>query len=167
LSSGPRTGLAEIKLPAVQPGSSIMPGKVNPVIAEMLNMVCFQVIGNDTTISYATQASQLELNVMMPVIAYNLLFSLEILSNAINAFTKKCLKGISVDIKRCREFAEMSTAVATALNPIIGYASAAEVSTEAYKTGKTVRQVVIEKGLLTEREAERLLDPLRLTRKTR
>lgn len=165
LSSGPRTGFAEIKLPAVQPGSSIMPGKVNPVMAEMLNMVCFQIIGNDTAIAYATQASQLELNVMMPVIAYNSLFSLEILSNAINAFTKKCLKGISADKKRCKEFAEMSIAMATALNPIIGYTSAAEVSKEAFRTGKTVRQIVIEKGILKEEKAKCLLDPLRLTKK--
>lgn len=163
LSSGPRTGFAEIKLPAVQPGSSIMPGKVNPVMAEMLNMVCFQVIGNDTAIAYAAQASQLELNVMMPLIAYNLLFSIEILSNAINAFTGKCLRGITADVKRCREFAEASLALATALNPITGYSSASEISKEAYKTGKTVRQVVIEKGILKEEEARRILNPLRLT----
>ncbi|MEK7308721.1 MAG: aspartate ammonia-lyase, partial [Nitrospirota bacterium] len=115
LSSGPRTGFAEIKLPAVQPGSSIMPGKVNPVIAEMLNMVCFQVIGNDTAITYAAQASQLELNVMMPVIVYNLLFSLEILSNAVKIFAKKCVQGITADKIRCKEFAERSLALATAL----------------------------------------------------
>jgi fumarate hydratase class II len=165
LSSGPRTGLAEINLPAVQPGSSIMPGKVNPVMAEMLNMVCFQVIGNDSVIAYATQASQLELNVMMPVIAYNLLFSLEILSSAVNAFTEKCVKGISANKKTCRKFAEASLALATALNPIIGYASAAEISKEAYRADKTVMQIVVEKGILTEREAKRLLDPLRMTGK--
>jgi fumarate hydratase class II len=167
LSSGPRTGLAELSLPAVQPGSSIMPGKVNPVMAEMLNMVCFQVIGNDTAIAYAMQASQLELNVMMPLIAYNLLFSIEILSSAVNAFTVKCIKGIRPDIKRCREFAELSSAVATALNPIIGYSSAAEVSKEAYRTGKTVLQIVVEKGILRKKVAERLLDPLFLTRRTK
>ncbi len=165
LSSGPRTGFAEIKLPAVQPGSSIMPGKVNPVMAEMLNMVCFQVIGNDTAIAYATQASQLELNVMMPVIAYNLLFSIEILTNGINAFTKKCIKGIKADAEKCKEFAEATLAMATALNPIVGYASAAEVSKEAHRTGKTVKEVVIEKGILKETEANRLLDPQRLTGK--
>ncbi|MBI4699070.1 MAG: aspartate ammonia-lyase, partial [Nitrospirae bacterium] len=137
LSSGPRTGLAEIMLPAVQPGSSIMPGKVNPVMAEMLNMVCFQVIGNDTAIAYATQASQLELNVMKPVIAHNLLFSIEILSNAVSVFTDKCLKGITANVKRCKELADSSLALATALNPVIGYASAAEVSKEAYASGKT------------------------------
>jgi fumarate hydratase class II len=163
LGSGPRTGFAEIKLPAVQPGSSIMPGKVNPVMTEMLNMVCFQVIGNDTAIAYATQASQLELNVMMPLIAYNLLFSVEILTNGIGAFTKKCVKGIKADPKRCKGFAESTLAIATALNPIIGYTAAAEVSKEAYKTGKTVRQIVIEKGILKEKEAERFLDPVGLT----
>jgi len=164
LSSGPRTGFAEIMLPAVQPGSSIMPGKVNPVMAEMLNMVCFQVIGSDTVIAYSTQASQLELNVMMPVIAYNLLFSIEILSNAINAFTERCLKGIEANIERCKEYAELSTAMATALNPVIGYSAAAEVSKEAYRTGRTVRQVVVEKGILQEKEARQLLDPLRLAK---
>ncbi len=167
LSSGPRTGFAEIKLPAVQPGSSIMPGKVNPVMAEMLNMVCFQVIGNDTTIAYAAQAAQLELNVMMPLIAYNLLFSIEILSNAVSVFTEKCLKGICANAERCKEFAEASLALATALNPIIGYAAAAEISKEAYRTCKTVRQVVVEKGILTEEEARHILDPSRLTRHER
>ncbi|MEW6714096.1 MAG: aspartate ammonia-lyase [Nitrospirota bacterium] len=165
LSSGPRTGFAEIVLPAVQPGSSIMPGKVNPVMAEMLNMVCYQVIGNDTAIACAVQASQLELNVMKPLIAYNLLFSIEILSRGIDAFTKKCVKGIKADAKRCRELAESTLAMATALNPVIGYAAAAEVSKEAYRTGKTVREVVIEKGILKKREADRLLDPMRLTGK--
>lgn len=167
LSSGPRTGFAEIKLPVVQPGSSIMPGKVNPVMAEMLNMVCFQVIGNDTAITYAAQASQLELNVMMPVIAYNLLFSLEILSNAVKLFAKKCVQGITADKRRCKEFAERSLALATALNPIIGYSSSAEISKEAYRTSKTVRQIAVEKGILTEQEARRILDPMRLTRRTK
>lgn len=165
LSSGPRTGFAEIILPAVQPGSSIMPGKVNPVMAEMLNMVCYQVIGNDTTIACAVQASQLELNVMKPLIAHNLLFSIEILARGVDAFAKKCVKGIKADSKRCRELAESTLAMATALNPIIGYAAAAEVSKEAYRTGKTVREVVIEKGILKKKEADRLLDPMRLTGK--
>ncbi|MEN8263586.1 MAG: aspartate ammonia-lyase [Nitrospirota bacterium] len=163
LSSGPRTGFAEIRLPAVQPGSSIMPGKINPVMAEMLNMVCFQVIGNDTAIAYATQASQLELNVMMPLVAHNLLFSIEILSNAVNAFTLKCVDGIEADAERCMEYADATLAMATALNPIIGYTAAAEVSNEAYRTGKTVKQLVIEKGILKEKDADRLLDPGKLT----
>jgi fumarate hydratase class II len=165
LSSGPRTGFAEIKLPAVQPGSSIMPGKINPVMAEMLNMVCFQVIGNDTAIAYATQASQLELNVMMPVIAHNLLFSIEILSNGINAFTGKCVKGIKADEKRCKDYADSTLAMATALNPIIGYTSAAKISAEAYRTGKNVKQLAVEKNILKEKEASRILDPRRLTGK--
>ncbi|NOZ68095.1 MAG: aspartate ammonia-lyase [Deferribacteres bacterium] len=165
LSSGPRTGFAEIRLPAVQPGSSIMPGKVNPVMAEMLNMVCFQVMGNDTAVACAVQASQLELNVMMPLIAHNLLFSIEILSNGVNAFTEKCVSGISADTKRCREYAEATLAMATALNPVIGYSSAAGVARDAYRTGKTVRQVAVEKGILSERDAGRILDPRRLTGK--
>jgi fumarate hydratase class II len=165
LSSGPCTGFAEIRLPAVQPGSSIMPGKVNPVMAEMLNMVCFQVLGNDTAIAYATQASQLELNVMMPLIAYNLLFSISILTNSINAFTQKCLKGIEADAERCRAFADKTLAMATALNPVTGYARAAEISKEAYRKGKAVKDIVVERGILSEREANRILDPLKLTGK--
>ena len=165
LSSGPRTGFAEIRLPAVQPGSSIMPGKVNPVMAEMLNMVCFQVMGNDTTISYAVQSSQLELNVMMPLIAYNLLFSINILSNGIDAFVKKCVKGIEADPERCSDYAEATLAIATALNPFIGYAAAADISKEAYRTGKTIRELVVEKGIMTESRAKTVLDPGKLTGK--
>ncbi|RJQ48102.1 MAG: aspartate ammonia-lyase [Nitrospiraceae bacterium] len=165
LSSGPRTGFAEIILPPVQPGSSIMPGKVNPVMAEMLNMVCFQVIGNDTAIAYATQASQLELNVMMPLIAYNLLFSIQILANGVTAFTLKCLQGVKADADKCRIFADTTLAMATALNPVTGYSYAAEISKEAYRTGKTVKQVVIEKGVLDKKEADRILSPLKLTGK--
>lgn len=165
LSSGPRTGFAEIILPAVQPGSSIMPGKVNPVMAEMLNMVCFQVIGNDTAIAYAMQASQLELNVMMPMIAHNLLFSIDILANGINAFDEKCVSDIKADKKKCNDYANATLAMATALNPVIGYASAAEISKEAYRTGKTVKQLIVEKGIASEKEADRMLDPGRLTGK--
>jgi fumarate hydratase class II len=163
LSSGPRTGFAEIQLPAVQPGSSIMPGKVNPVMAEMLNMVCFQVMGNDTAITYATQASQLELNVMMPLIAHNLIFSVEILSNGVTAFAGKCVTGIKADRKRCKEYAEATLAMATALNPVVGYSSAAGVSKEAYRTGKTVKQVVVDRGIMSKKEAGRALDPAKLT----
>jgi len=165
LSSGPRTGFAEIMLPAVQPGSSIMPGKVNPVMAEMLNMICFQVMGNDTAISYAAQAAQLELNPMMPVIAHNLLFSIEILSNGIGAFTEKCIDGIEADAERCRAYADSTLAMATALNPFIGYAAAAGISKEAYRTGRTVKQLVLEKKILSEKDAERVLDPGKLTGK--
>ncbi len=165
LSSGPRTGFSELRLPAVQPGSSIMPGKVNPVMAEMLNMVCYQVMGNDTAISYAAQASQLELNVMMPVIAHNLLFSIDILSNSINAFTDRCLEGIEADAGRCREYADATLALATALNPVIGYESAAEISKEAYRTGKSVKEIVVEKGVMDRKTVRRVLDPLKLTGK--
>ncbi|KPK02300.1 MAG: aspartate ammonia-lyase [Nitrospira bacterium SG8_35_4] len=163
LSSGPRTGLAEIQLPAVQPGSSIMPGKVNPVMSEMLNMVCFQIMGNDTAIAYASQASQLELNVMMPLIAHNLMFSIEILSNGVHAFARKCVTGIKADRKRCNEYADATLAMATALNPIVGYSSAAEVSKEAYRTGKTVKEVTVARGIMNKKEADRVLDPARLT----
>ena len=165
LSSGPRTGFAEIQLPAVQPGSSIMPGKVNPVMAEMLNMICYQVMGNDTTVAYATQASQLELNVMMPLIAHNLLFSIEILSHGVDAFTRKCVRGIKADKKRCKDYAEATLAMATALNPVIGYSSAAEISKEAYKSGLTVKQVAVKKGILKVKDADRILEPGRLTGK--
>ncbi|MEW6602046.1 MAG: class II fumarate hydratase, partial [Nitrospirota bacterium] len=165
LSSGPRTGFAELRLPAVQPGSSIMPGKVNPVMAEMLNMVCFQVMGNDTAVSYAVQAAQLELNVMMPLIAYNLIFSIGILANAINVFTEKCIGGIEADTQKCNFYADATLAMATALNPIVGYSSAAEVSKEAYKSGKTVKQIAIEKGILSGSSANQALDPYKLTGK--
>lgn len=165
LSSGPRTGFAEIMLPAVQPGSSIMPGKVNPVMAEMMNMVCFQVMGNDTVVSHAVQASQLELNVMMPVIAHNLLSSIEIFSNGINAFNRKCLHGIEADAQKCNFYADATLAMATALNPIVGYSSAAEVSKEAYKSGKSVKRVAVEKGILSNSKADHALNPLKLTGK--
>lgn len=158
LSSGPRTGLAEITLPAVQPGSSIMPGKVNPVMAEMMNMIGSQVIGNDAAITSAGQASQLELNVMMPVIAYNLLHSLQILSNGMKTFNERSVKGIEANEKRCTELMEQSLALATALNPAIGYDKAADVAKKAYKSGKTVRQVVKEEGILTEEEIEKYLN---------
>jgi fumarate hydratase class II len=165
LSSGPRTGLAEIRLPSVQPGSSIMPGKVNPVLAEMLNMVCYQVIGNDAAITAAAQAAQLELNVMMPVIAYNLLDSIAVLSGGVRAFTERCVRGIEADEGRCRELLERNLALATALNPRIGYSAAAKLAMEAYEKGKTIREVVLEKGILSEKEADEVLDPQRMTGK--
>lgn len=164
LSSGPRAGLGEIRLPAVQPGSSIMPGKVNPVIAEMLNMVCFQVLGNDAAIAFAGQAGQLELNVMMPVIAYNLINSIEVLANAIKIFEAKCIKGITADTARCAELAEMSFALATALAPKIGYERAAEVAKKAHASGKSVREVALEMRVITEAEARAFLDPKKMAR---
>jgi aspartate ammonia-lyase len=164
LSSGPRTGFAEIILPAVQPGSSIMPGKVNPAMAEMLNMVCFQVIGNDLTIAMAAQAGQLELNVMMPVINLNLLQSLEILANGVKAFTERCIQGIKADKARCREFAEKSVGLATILNPFIGYEKAAVVAKEAVITGKTIREIVLAKGILSKKEVDNIFNAMAMTR---
>lgn len=150
LASGPTTGFAEIVLPAVQPGSSIMPGKVNPSMAEMLNMVCFQVIGNDLTVSMAVQAGQLELNVMMPVMAYNLHQSIEILTNALRVFIDRCVGGIIADADRCRRYAESSMALAAALNISLGYARAAEVVKRAVRERKTIIEVVRDEKLLTE-----------------
>ncbi len=164
LSSGPRTGLAEIRLPAVQPGSSIMPGKVNPVMAEMLNMVAFQVFGNDTTVTTASQAGQLELNVMMPVIGYNLIQSVEITARGVRAFTDRCVRGIEADREKCMSYVEWSTAMATALSPKIGYERAAGIAKKAFAEGRTVREVALQEGILTEEELNRLLDADRMTR---
>ena len=158
LSSGPRTGLAEIQLPPVQPGSSIMPGKVNPVMAEMLNMICSHALGCDGTVLHAAQAGQMELNVMMPVIAYNLLEEISILANGIEAFTDKCVKGIKVNVKVCSENAERSSAVATALNPYIGYEKAAELAKEALVKNTTIRELVLSKKLMDRKKLDKILD---------
>ena len=158
MGSGPRTGLAEISLPAVKPGSSIMPGKVNPSIAEMVNMVCYQVAGCDTTVFLAAQSGQLELNVMMPVVAYNLLHEMEILGNAIAVFTERCIVGIKANSERCRFFGESSVSLATALNPHIGYAAAADVVKEAMNRGVSLRQVVEERKLLSIAQIEKVFD---------
>ena len=158
LASGPRTGLAEIMLPAVQPGSSIMPGKVNPSIPEMVNQVCYQVIGNDVTIAAAAEAGQLELNVMMPVIAHNLLFSMLILSNATQVLAERCVEGIEADAVQCAHWLERSPALVTALAPKIGYAEAAKLAKEAIAKNVTVRQLVMEKGLLKGKELDEVLD---------
>jgi aspartate ammonia-lyase len=163
LSSGPVTGIGEITLPPVQPGSSIMPGKVNPSIAEMLNMVCFEVIGNDLTVSLASQAGQLELNVMMPVIAYDITQSLMILTNAVRCFTDRLVTGISANEERCESLLDRSAGVALALNPFIGYEKAALVAKEALARGVSLRQVVLEKGLLTEDQLDEILDPYAMT----
>ena len=163
LCSGPLTGFAEITLPAVQPGSSIMPGKVNPSMAEMMNQVCFQVMGAEQTVSLAAQAGQLELNVMMPVMAFNINFTLEILKNAVREFTKRCVKGITANKERCRRYAEISPSLATALNPFIGYARAAEVVKKALKEGKSIPEVALEDKLLTPAQIKKILDPRFLT----
>ena len=158
LASGPRTGLAEILLPAVQPGSSIMPGKVNPSIAEMVNQVCFQVIGNDVTVTAAAEAGQLELNVMMPVIAHNVFFSMMILTNASRVLAERCVEGIEADKEQAAHWLERSPALVTALAPKIGYAEAAKLAKEAVAKNMTVRQLVMEKGLLKGKELDEVLD---------
>jgi aspartate ammonia-lyase len=158
LASGPRTGLAEIQLPAVQPGSSIMPGKVNPSIAEMVNQVCYQAIGFDTTVAMAAKAGELELNVMMPVITHNIVFGLMILARAVQVFDEKCIRGIEADAAQCAHWLERSPALVTALAPRIGYAAAAKLAKEAIATGLTVKQLVVEKKLLQGRELEEVLD---------
>jgi fumarate hydratase class II len=163
LSSGPSTGLDEIRLPAVQPGSSIMPGKVNPVMAEMLNMAMFQVMGNDTTVLMAGQAGQLELNVMMPIMAYNLFQSMDVIINAVGAFTERCVRGLKANPEKAHGWLAKNAILVTALNPVIGYARGAEVAKEAMQTNRTVREVVVEKGYLSSEEADRLLDVRSLT----
>jgi aspartate ammonia-lyase len=163
LASGPTTGLYEILLPAVQPGSSIMPGKVNPVMLEMTNMVCYQVIGYDTTVAFASQAGQLELNVMMPVIAHDLTKALAILAPALRALREKCIDGITANEEVCRRYFERSIALATALNPYIGYLAAAEIAKESVRTGKTVVELVREKKLLTEEQIKKVFSPEGMT----
>ncbi len=163
LSSGPRTGLDEIRLPAVQPGSSIMPGKINPSMAEMTNMVCFQVMGCDQAVLLAAQAGQLELNVMMPLIAYNLLFSLELLKNCVQKFTDSCITGIKANEERCRRYLEDSLGLVTVLAPSIGYNAAAEVAKESIATGRSIREIVLARGLMPEAELEEALRPEHLT----
>ena len=158
LASGPRTGLAELVLPAVQPGSSIMPGKVNPSIAEMVNMVCYQAIGNDVTVATAAEAGQLELNVMMPVIAHNLFLTMILLSNASRVLADRCVEGIEADRAMCEHWLERSPALVTALAPKIGYAAAAQLAKEAVAKNVSVRQLVMEKGLLKGKELDEVLN---------
>lgn len=163
LSSGPSNGLSEIFLPATQPGSSIMPGKVNPSILEMANQVCFKVLGNDSGTAFAVQAGQLELNVMMPVMAQMALESTRIMTNMLKSLRTKCIDGIAANRERCQQYAEQTTQIATALNPVLGYARVAEITKEALKVGKTVVQLVQEKKLLTNEQIKDLLDPRKLT----
>lgn len=158
LDSGPKTGLKEIQLPPVQPGSSIMPGKYNPVMAEMTSMVCFQVMGYDSAIALAAQAGQLELNVMMPLIAYNLIQSIEILGNTLAALTDRCLQDITANRDRCLAYAEGSLALVTALNPHIGYLNAAAVAKESLETGKSLREIVLEKELMSAADLAEVLN---------
>jgi fumarate hydratase class II len=164
LSSGPRCGIGEIQLPATQPGSSIMPGKVNPVMCESIMQVCAQVFGNDTAILWGGANGNLELNVMMPVMAHNLLESIRLLTNVIRAFQEKCVAGITVNRERCNELVEYSMAMVTSLAPIIGYDRAADIAKESAKTGKTVREICRAQKILPEAELNRALDPVEMTK---
>jgi aspartate ammonia-lyase len=163
LASGPRTGLDEVILPAVQPGSSIMPGKINPSIPEMVNQVCFQVVGNDTCVSVSAEHGQLELNVMMPVIAHNIFFSMQILGNTANTLADKCIKGIAANVEQCAYWVERSAALATALAPQIGYARAAEISKQSVKENVLIRDLVKREKVLPDAEIDEVLDLRKMT----
>jgi aspartate ammonia-lyase len=163
LSSGPTAGIAEIELPAVQPGSSIMPGKVNPVMAECLDMIAFQVVGSDTTVALASQAGQLELNVMTPIVTYNVLHSIEILGCYLPVFVERCVQGITADEARCRSHLDLNPSLATLLSPRIGYLRAAELAEEAMERKIPVADLAVEKGLISPEEARKIFDPDRVT----
>ena len=167
LGSGPRCGIGEIHLPETQPGSSIMPGKVNPVIPESLIQVCAQVIGYDSSITLGGLSGNLELNVMMPLIAYDLLESIRLLANAVDNFSKRCIEGLEANRQRCEEMIEESLALATALTPRIGYDEAARIAKKAYDQRKTIRQVVVEEGILLKEELSRWLNPRSMIAPTR
>lgn len=163
LSSGPNTGFAEIILPALQPGSSIMPGKINPVMGELTAMVSFQAVGADLATALAVQAGQLELNVMMPAMAWNVLHAAEILKNTMRVLAEKCVDGITANEARCRFYANATISIAAALNPYIGYAAAAEIAKESVKSGRTVTEIALERKLLDEKLMREILDPYRMT----
>lgn len=163
MASGPRAGLTEIILPARQPGSSIMPGKVNPVMAEVMNQVAFQVIGNDTTICLASEAGQFELNVMEPVLVFNLLESMEMMTNVFTVFREYCLDGIQANGERMEAYVNNSIGIITAINPHVGYETASAIAKEALETGKPIRTLCMEKGILTKEELDLILDPYEMT----
>jgi fumarate hydratase class II/aspartate ammonia-lyase len=163
LGSGPNTGLAELRLPPVQPGSSIMPGKVNPSMAEMLAMVSYQVVGLDHAIASAASGGQLELNVMMPLVAWDLCHALQILASGARAFDERCARGLEADEERCRGYAERTVSLATALAPRLGYAAAAEIVKASVKTGRSIVELAAEQGGLTPAEARKVLDASKLT----
>ncbi|MBB5174390.1 aspartate ammonia-lyase [Texcoconibacillus texcoconensis] len=163
MSSGPRTGLNEINLPPRQAGSSIMPGKVNPVMCEVVNQIAFQVQGNDQTISLASEAGQLELNVMQPVLVFNLLQSFTILQNGLNVYREYAIEGMTANVERCRELVEHSVGIITAINPHVGYETASRIAKEAISSGRSVREICVEKGILTEEELNQILDPQDMT----
>ena len=162
LSSGPKAGFAEIVLPEVEPGSSIMPGKINPSIPEAVNQVCLQVIGNSYVVEEAARAGQLELNFYTPLIAFNLIWSIELLTNTVKMFREKCICRLKVDKKRVRENLEKSFCEATALNPKLGYAKVAEIVKESWKKNKPIREIILEKKLLTKEEVDKILDPKKM-----
>lgn len=164
MSSGPRTGLAEITLPARQPGSSIMPGKINPVICEVVNQVAFQVIGNDHTVSLASEAGQFELNVMEPVLVYNLHQSLKAMTNVFYSFADYCIAGIDANIEKCKHDVERSIGIITALNPHIGYKVASKVAKEALETGISIREILLRDNILSAEDIDRILDPFEMTK---
>lgn len=163
MASGPKAGLAEINLPARQPGSSIMPGKVNPVMAELINQIAFQVIGNDQTVSLASEAGQFELNVMGPVLVYNLLDSITVMTNGFKVFTEYCISGITANEEKMKHYVESSVGIITAVNPHIGYEAAAAIAREALETGRSVRELCLELGVLTEEELDQILDAFEMT----
>lgn len=159
LSSGPRAGLFEINLPPMQPGSSIMPGKVNPVIPEVVNQVCFKVIGNDLTVTFAAEAGQLQLNVMEPVLSHSIMESINFLGNALDTLREKCITGITANREVCLYMVKHSIGIVTALNPYIGYKNSTEIAKEALETGKSVYNLVLEKGILSQEKLDEILDP--------
>jgi aspartate ammonia-lyase len=163
LNSGPKAGISEIILPEVEPGSSIMPGKINPSIAEAVNMVCFQVTGNDHAVSLAAEAGQLELNVMTPLIAFDLLWSIGLLTNTVKMFREDCISGIIVDEKRCTQLLENSLVLATVLNPYIGYENVAELVKTALRENKSLKQVILERDIIPEIYLNKILDPVKMT----
>lgn len=163
MASGPRAGFAEITLPAKQPGSSIMPGKINPVICEVVNQVAFQVAGNDLTVSMAAEAGQFELNVMEPVLVYNLQQSVRIMTQVLETFRKDCIEGIEANVENCRSYVENSIGIITALNPHVGYKVASRVAKEALATGKTVREIILRDNILSEVAVDQILDPMEMT----
>lgn len=164
LSSGPRAGIGEINLPAVQPGSSIMPGKINPVIPEVVNQVSFQIIGNDLTITMAIEAGQLELNAMLPIVAYNLFESIKILKNAVNTFTNNAIKGITANELRCKNLVENSLSLITVLTPHLGYEVCSIIAQKALKSGKNIREIILEEGYLLKDELDKILNPYEMTK---
>ena len=167
MSSGPRTGLQEINLPPKQPGSSIMPGKVNPVIPEVMNQICFKVFGNDTTIAFASEAAQLELNVMEPVLIESLVESIQWLTAGFDTLRVECIEGITANAQHCRHLVEHSIGIVTALKPFIGYANSTEVAKEALETGGSVYQLVLDKGLLSKEQLDKIMDPKNMIKPTK